>query len=130
MQERGYGALSFEQRVRLLSYLCAEVLETDDIRDVLEGDDEEHKKLIKTFEDEEKALSDKRNASLKEQRKLERDKTEATRAKDNEAKQKARAEKAEERAKELVKFNAWRVSNKKVEITEDNPKYGLFPNNR
>ena len=37
VQERGYGALSFEQRVRLLSYLCAEVLETDDIRDVVKS---------------------------------------------------------------------------------------------
>eukprot|EP01047_Picozoa_sp_COSAG01_P043117 COSAG01_NODE_3810_length_5675_cov_115.679079_2_plen_812_part_01 len=120
---KGYYSLSFEQRVCLLSFLCAEALETDHVRDVLEGDSEEHSKLIRDFEDSEKIQKDKKNEQLKKEREAQRERIEAGRNKNNEAKLLAKQEREAKKAAEVAEFQKWLASKNKPALEASDPKF-------
>mgnify|MGYP004078736493 CR=1 FL=1 len=71
---RSYDNITLEQRVCLLSYQCSEALQSPDIRDVIEEDMEATDKLVKEFDESEKALKDKQREQLRKERAEEREK--------------------------------------------------------
>ena len=104
--------------VCLLDYLCGEVMESEEIRDVLDGDEEEHSKLIKEFEENEKGRQQKHNAIEKQKKLEERQQLAGERSKINEAKALAKQEREAKQREEVAKFNEWLVGTKQLQAME------------
>ena len=115
---RSYDNITLEQRVCLLSYLCSEALQSPDIRDVIEEDMEATDKLVKEFDESEKALKDKQREQLRKERAEEREKLAEKKKETEGARLAAKQEREAKTAADRAEFKQWLVDRKKPPLED------------